>query len=62
MEQNTGMIDKRKFMKKKLGILICSMLFLLVTMVVSGCSGNNAGEYLIQVGNAYQKAMEENTL
>lgn len=31
-------------MKKKLGILICSMLFLLVTMVVSGCSGNNAGD------------------
>lgn len=32
-------------MKKKLGIWICSILFLFVTLVVSGCSGgNNASE------------------
>lgn len=33
-------------MKKNFGILIFSMLFLLVTMVVSGCSGNNTSDSL----------------
>lgn len=44
MEQNTGMINKRKFLKKKIGILVCSMLFLLMTLVLSGCSESNTSD------------------
>ena len=41
MEQNTGMIDKKILIKEKIGALFIAMLFLVVMIGVTGCSGNN---------------------
>lgn len=41
MEQNTGMIVKKILIREKIGTLCIAMLFLLVTVCVTGCGGNN---------------------
>lgn len=42
MEQNTGMINKKRLIHKKFSALCITMLFFLVMTVTSGCGGNNA--------------------
>lgn len=44
MEQNTGMINKKRLIHKKFPALCITMLFFLVMAVTSGCGGNNSAD------------------